>query len=288
MYNCPFCDINVNHSWKLCCPACGHIILYCKKCECYSIAQFEEISTGKKNISKCNSCNDSLFYHSVIRKSTIYQCYQYAFKFANRQRVPYYAYFDGSIFPFGQIIGDIGALKNDFWYRNVPYHVLSDDWGLDFSTSRAYDTIVTIDDQNIDCIALSHETGFEIFLISAATFAGLEVAKYSIKRIVETIEKRINAWWKQKKENAFHSYMRCDVPNEEKLVIGIQIRTPSWEITMDKSFNDEEREMLFNLIQSKPVPSRHIEDFIKEIEDFDFQNKIIAATKYLKIVDEEK
>ena len=55
------------------------------------------------------------------------------------------------------------------------------------------------------CIVLSHETGLEVFLIAVGGFVGMEVAKYTLKTILEKTEKRINKWWDKRKKGHWNT-----------------------------------------------------------------------------------
>jgi hypothetical protein len=185
--------------------------------------------------------------------------------------VPYPLYF-GDQFPFGKIEQDIGYYINDFSYgifENSKYPL-----GMDWGTARAYKIKFDIDGGLQDGIVLSHETGLEMFLIAAGTFVGVESSKFLLKRTLETIEKSINIWWEKRKKN----YWRGD-NSKDPLVLAIQVRTPKWEITIDGKFTNEEKEKLFNFIQTQLEPGGEIKDLLRLIHEKELAKKIKNATK---------
>ena len=198
---------------------------------------------------------------SWILKSEIYKEYPYAFKFVNRIHVPYPIYFPE--FPFGTIEQDMGDYVNDFIFADD----VDDEWaqrmGTDWGAARAFRLSYSSEDkQRRKCVALSHETGLEIFLMAAGAFVGMEVAKFTLKRTLETIEGSINSWWK--KSRSSQSVHLATLPDEdipETLVDHIAIRTPKWELKLDGNFTDEQRDKIFeqlSLIVNPPEMAQEI------------------------------
>jgi hypothetical protein len=272
MNKCPKCQFDLKSKWENKCPDCGSSIVHCPDCDIYSILSWQNQLDSPEVFSVCTNCQKPIYETLHVFKSSIYNQFNFAFKFVNRISVPYPMYFNDG-FPFGEIEKDIGDFFNDFLYAqsNDPVNVMM---GTDWGTARAYKVKIKIDDDFERCIALSHETGLEVFLIAAGTLVGLETSKFVLKRTLETIEKRINQWWKKRKID----YWRKD-DSKDPLVLGIQIRTPEWEINIDGKFTQEEKDKLFNLIQNSIKPKRDIDKFLLPLEDKELANRIKSSTR---------
>ncbi|MBK7954410.1 MAG: hypothetical protein IPK02_10850 [Candidatus Accumulibacter sp.] len=203
----------------------------------------------------------------VLRKSSLYAHSGFAFKYVNRWELAYPWYFD-TVFPLGNIERDLGVVENDFYYspdQDVKYPRLNVDWG----TSRAYQVTIPITGTSgARCIALTHESGLEIFLIAASAFAGAEVAKYAIKRLLEEGESRINCWWK---ERTIH-----EQSSREPLVTKILVRTPNWELAIDGSFDSHEREEILDYIDQHLVPCESIAEYFVDVQNDELAQKLRA------------
>jgi hypothetical protein len=264
--NCPKCDRQVPDRWTRSCPHCGTRLAYCPKCRCHSELVWRSSPDTPSAYSLCTECWKPIPETVHVRKSSIYRQFQYAFKFVNKVHVPYPMYFAEG-FPFGQITEDLGDFGNDFAYEGAE--------GADWGTARAYRAKVILDRDTVECVAISHETGLEVFLIAAGTFAGAEVAKYSLKRVLETIDTSIQEWWKRRRKNHWGSA----VTSVDQLVEKILVRTPHWELEIDGRFSAAERLALIEHIGRIAQPSPHIALFLEPLPDKTLRAKATAATR---------
>lgn len=282
MHNCKDCNnklIQTNISLR--CEKCKKRFLECKNCkELNSIDDLEWISEKKtpQNYKACSNCNSIIRGTEHVYKSDIYKHYNFAFKFVNRMSIPYPMYFRDR-FPFGQIQEDWGDHYNDFRYKetNAVGLMMGTDWG----TSRAYQVKFDLDEDEVECVALSHESGLEVFLIAAGALIGVETSKFILKRSLETIEKKINGWWNNNKDKNW----RKD-ESDEPLVISIKVRTPNWEIELDGSFSKEERAKLLDFIQQQKEPKEDLDEFLELLPISELRDKIKSASK--EIIKREK
>jgi hypothetical protein len=276
MSNCPKCNqrlIQTNVSLE--CENCETRFLICKSCT--AINQFDDIewqteTNYPRHYKSCTNCNGVLYETTHVYKSDIYNYFNYAFKFVNRLVVPYPMYFHEG-FPFGDIEQDIGNYYNDFLYADNADFInimMRTDWG----TARAYRVKIKSENGLDNCIALSHETGLEVFLIAAGALIGVETSKFVLKRTLETIEKSINQWWGKRKSEHWQKD-----ESDEPLVIGIHIRTPNWEINIDGKFTQEEKDKLFNLIQESVKPDSNIDKFLSPLNNQELSKKIKSSTR---------
>jgi hypothetical protein len=301
-YKCPNCAEPLEERWIWKCKKCSERIAYCELCNAYSLFKAMPILGGPSIITYCTLCGNPIENSERVPKSEIYKQYRYAFKFVNRIPVPYPFYFRGQ-FPFGKIKEDLGVFVNDFAFVDDPKDETGD-LDTDGGTARAYKVIFDIDGESKECIALSHESGLEIFLIAAGTFVGVETAKFVLKRILETIEKSINHWWQQpngylktlKNMAKFRSHQQpVEYRNQEDQVIQesiqrllegsliehITVRTPHWEIAIDGRFSPEERDKLIWYIERISIPHETIEEFVADIDDKTLSRKTIEATRMI-------
>jgi len=272
MANCKFCNkelIRTNVSLK--CEECEKRFLECWNCkELISIDDLDWISEKQtpQNYKACSKCSSIIRGTEHVIKSDIYKHYNFAFKFQNRMSIPYPMYFRNK-FPFGEIQEDWG---DDFRCKetNAAGYMMGTDWG----TSKAYKVILKLEDDNVECVALSHESGLEVFLIAVGAFIGMETSKFLLKRSLETIENKINNWWKKNKQNNWR-----EDESDEPLVMAIQVRTPNWEIKMDGKFTKEEREKFFDLIQQQGKPKEKLDDFLELLPNPELSEKLKKASK---------
>ncbi|MEQ1868186.1 MAG: hypothetical protein ABL996_26510 [Micropepsaceae bacterium] len=179
-------------------------------------------------------------------------------------------------FPFGRIDEDIGRYVNDFIYEEDKNNQNAQ-WmgGTDWGTARAYRiTFINKPGNPEQCVALSHESGLEIFLLAAGAFVGMEVAKFTLKRTLETAEKSINDWWSRQKNEHWHPKKAED---KGPLVERITVRTPHWEISLDGRFDAQERERVIEQLVAVSTPTETVEEFAALVSDERLGRKIRAA-----------
>lgn len=258
------------------CEDCNRLFIICHVCS--SMDSYDELewlydSNRTMCYKKCNKCNSIFYATKFIVKSNIYKCYHYAFKFVNRTYIPYPFYFYED-FPLGSIEEDLGEFCNDFLYagNKDKYNLMM---GTDPGTARAY-RIKIDNDSNESCVALSHETGLELFLISVGSFIGLETSKFILEKYLRVIEKKLNDWWKKTKKKDKSIWNKEE--RKDPLVTKIQIRTPYWEINIDGTFSKKEKIKLFNLIQNS-IPINDIDKFLDPLGDRKLSQKIKSSTK---------
>jgi hypothetical protein len=282
---CPFCGELQDGDWRNKCKKCLKTIKFCDKCQAYSPLISHTVDDTPTQYDVCQNCNQ--VFEVYVWKSKIYGFYNFSFKFANRCRLAYYEYFARRagevLLPVGKIEEDLGEVKNDFIFEYLTKRPLTSDvysfivWrGIDDSSSRAFVISVNIEDgaEPIKCICLTHETGLEIFLISAGTFAGLEIARFGLTRVLETLEKKINEWFKKNR----HIMKRIeDLP--EPFVDHIKIRTSHWELSLDSRFSHEEKLAILDHVAKHLTPKSTIADFLKDMPDKTLQAKSQAATE---------
>lgn len=211
-------------------------------------------------------------------KSSLYDECSLAVKFVNRERVPYPWYFervyaaDGSTLaatlPVGKIVRDLGPVENDFRYLDA--RIASTGYGeTDASGARAFEVELEGEGIGPTAVCVTHETGLELFLLSAATFVGLEAAKYSLERLLETLEERINRWMSARRREE----------GEEPIVRQIAIRTRDWELTLDGRFTPRERQALLAAIATSLDAEGAGPDHPLDIADPSLRLKADTATR---------
>jgi hypothetical protein len=276
MYQCPKCSSHFRLHQTHKCPSCQSTLVYCAHCDHHSELCWRAVRDRPQVAAYCGICSRIIPGTNHVRKSSIYQHFRYAFKFVNEVHVPYPMYFDGS-FPFGAIDEDFGDYVNDFVFADEANEPWARMMGTDWGTARAYRMRFQTNetDPAVSCVALSHETGLEVFLLAAGAFVGVEVAKFSLKVVLESIQKSINEWWKSRRSEHWkreHSAL-------ERLTEKISVRTPYWEITLDGQFTPEERDRIFDHIGRSMTPGEEIEQFVAEISDRRLARKVIASTR---------
>lgn len=221
-----------------------------------------------------------------MNKSDLYEEFSFAVKFVNRERVIYGDYFPSRkieaefrTLPFGRTIDDMGPVSNNFQYKHIPLAAGGD---TDFGTSRAYR--ILLDDREYaetptPIVCVTHESGLEIFLISAATLVGAETTKFALKRVLERIERRINEWIRKKREEHRPPNKKPSDAEAKPIVEKIAIRTPSWEITVDGSFSPVEREKILAYFSAHLIPNAVIENYLSDLDDRVLYDKVKAASK---------
>jgi hypothetical protein len=239
----------------------------------YSELAWQEAADGPQLFAACARCRSVLGDTMHVRKSAIYERFRYAFKFVNRQSIPYPMYFPE--FPFGKIEEDIGHYVNDFIYEEDKNDKHAQWMGTDWGTARGYRiSFSNKPGSSEQCIALSHESGLEIFLLAAGTFVGLEVAKFTLKRTLETAEKSINDWWTRRR----HQHWRAkETEDTQALVERITVRTPHWEISLDGRFDAPERERIIEHLAEVSRPVETVEEFAALVCDERLGRKIANA-----------
>jgi hypothetical protein len=273
MYTCPKCNEQIEwgpFDWE--CPRCKLLIRYCKNCDRYSELHID----AKESYPRCDHCLAKLPNSGVVFKSRLYQRYNYAFKFVNRVVVRYPLYFEGS-FPFGTIDADLGHLLNDFRFKDHPQK----DWRskTDWGTARAYRVRLQLTEtEHTTFVALSHETGLEVFLAVAGGFIGIEVAKFALKRSLETIESAINKWWSSVPFSSRKTWGASSTKSDP-LVEKIEVRTRHWVLTIDGTFTSAERERVLDYISQKLIPNETIEEFVLDISENTLAKKIVRQTR---------
>lgn len=269
-YKCPYCDWETDNDYHWKCEKCEKSILFCKKCNKYSKLIIKRSENSPENYAACDTCGDKKYQSFHVYKSSIYDYYNFAFKFVNGVHIPYPMYFENRTLPVGIIKSDIGDYINDFMYKGAGEQgsFLGTDWG----TARAYK--VELENKN-ECIVLSHETGLEVFLIAAGGFVGMEIAKYTLKTILEKTENRINKWWDKRKKGHWNPKEVTDDP----LVVAIQIRTPNWEITLDGKFNEKDKERIFDHIEKIIHPKASVKETFTDLHDDELVDKILMNSK---------
>jgi len=272
---CPQCTGKIEHRWESKCEECGARIVYCPSCSRHSLLEWNAVADAPSIAAHCQFCRKAITETAHVFKSELYKHYRYAFKFVNKTHVAYPMYFMGQ-FPFGGIDSDFGDFVNDFLFESDKNEEWAQWLGTDFGTARAYKVLFHIDDDEQEqCIALSHETGLEVFLIAAGALVGVETAKFVLKRTLETIEKSINAWWKKNREKHWSPER---VP-EGDLVDHIAVRTPHWEIAIDGRFTQDERDRLITHIGETLLPHETIEEFVSAIDDAQLAAKTVKASR---------
>ena len=289
-FKCPKCDRRFEHQYESRCETCNIRIIFCEDCGKYGTVRWVRIEETPSIGIKCCYCNRLLPDTLSVIKSDIYKKFRFAFKFVNRYHVAYPWYFSEQ-FPFGVIRKDLGSYVNDFIFADETGKEIAALLGTDYGTARGYQIAFDVDGKSEECIVLSHETGLEVFFIAAGVFIGVEAAKYSLKRILETIEKSINKWYQRTRGR------RVYLPREgqdvdQPLVEKIQIRTPYWELTLDGRFTPEERDKVLTLLQENLIPHEIIEDQFCAIKDEKLERKMIGASRkvvrrFTASVDEE-
>lgn len=271
---CPNCSGLLKGEWMNRCENCGTYTIYCKSCARHSLQEWKQVIDLPSIASFCQFCGNPIMGAAFVPKSEIYKHYRYAFKFVNKIRVPFPMYFHGR-FPFGIIEMDLGDFVNNFLYEEDKNEKLAQYFGTDIGTARAYKVLFRVDDDEEETIALSHESGLEVFLIAVGAFICVETAKFVLNRTLQTIEKSINDWWMQSRKPG---YILDRMP-EGDLVDHIAVRTPHWEIVIDGHFSPEERERLIDHIDTILVPHEAIEDFVETIDDPLLAEKTVKASR---------
>jgi len=213
----------------------------------------------------------------VIKKSEIYKSYNFAFKFVNRHRIGYPLYFsvDKSSLPFGKIEKDLGNYINDFYYE--------DQNGGDGSTARAYKVSIQVEglsDRQIPCIALTHETGFEVFLVAAGGFIGGKVAEFALTKVLEHIEKAINRWYEKIKEK--RKWLKERYKLDKPVIEHIVVRTPNWKIAFNGRFSKEERIDIIEHISRSLKPPDSIVECAAGMENKTLSKKLITSARKIR------
>jgi hypothetical protein len=215
-----------------------------------------------------------------VLKSDIYGHYRVAFKFVNRIILghPTEYLYDG--FPFGQEAHDLGRYENDFRYEDDPDQRSAQvvDYG---SSYNAFRVRFRIDDRTEECIALTHESGIEVFLIAASAFVAVEVAKYSVKRVLEATEGAINRWFSKYKKRLPAAWDDKDEP----LVKHITVRTPHWELALDNRFTAEEAEATIGYLQRYPMLMKDAAEYFSRMEDEALGAKISRLARRVVRID---
>jgi hypothetical protein len=183
-------------------------------------------------------------------------------------------YFRGQ-FPFGDIREDFGDFVNDFIFVTDQKKEWAQWMGTDWGTARAYRVTFDTDGTEESCIALSHESGLEVFLIAAGALVGVETTKFVLTRVLQTIEKSINAWWRRSRGG----YWNPERLPDGDLVDHIAVRTPHWEISVDGRFSQEERLRLISHIGQTLIPHETIEEFASTVHDSVTAEKTIKAAR---------
>jgi hypothetical protein len=232
----------------------------------------------------CRNCGD---VQRFVLKSHIYDFYRFAFKFVNREPLPYPLYFERTekllksdlwIEPIGEIKDDWGPLINDFAYDDQSFDERFRRDPTDPGTSRAFGVLIepaAEPSSKIEGACLTHETGLEVFLIATAAFVGTEVAKYSIKRTLESIEGSINKWYRKTNKKGTWQLKDSETPLVEKILV----RTPYWEISLDGRFTMEERLRILDHIGQNMLPQESITEYLSSIEGNELTQKTIEATR---------
>jgi len=211
-------------------------------------------------------------------KSDVYSSYRFAFKFVNRYHVAYPQYFrDG--FPIGRIQHDLGAYANDFIFAEDAAEVSAQMFETDFGTARGYDVAFEVDGESHQGVVLSHESGLEIFLIAVGAFVGIEVAKFSLKRILETLEARINEWYNKIRDKEPPRGRRSAPDPNAPLVERIAIRTPFWELSLDGRFTSEERDRIPQILHQSMITTESVEEQFASVRDPRLAQKLGVATR---------
>jgi hypothetical protein len=198
-------------------------------------------------------------------KSQFYSRYRYAFKFVNRWKTPWPLYFKGErrgILVFGTIVNDLGPYFGDFYYVDRPDGKID---RVPDATSRAFEVRIDLDGEHAEnCVVLTHESGLEVFLLATGALIGTETSKYLLKRLLETIEARINSWWQREKKRCpldYHLDPKAaldDSPQVHKIVV----RSPHWELIMDDTFTSAEKSQLVERLAAFASPASTIEELI--------------------------
>ncbi len=272
-YECPNCKEPIDSDGYWWCRKCEKGITFCQLCEKYSPLTVRKSADSPESYRICCYCGDKKTQTLHVYKSSIYEYYKFAFKFVNRLHVPYPMYFGDGTLPAGKIEADLGDYVNDFAYELIgdESDIFSTDWG----TARAYKIKVG---DSTSAILLSHETGLEVFLMAAGAFVGLEVAKFALKRTLETIETSINKWW-ENNSNMHWKNRSGEEIEEGELVVAIQVRTPYWEVTIDGSFDESEKELIFDHLEKMISPSTTVEESFKSIGSKDVKNRILKKSR---------
>ena len=272
-YKCPHCNAVMDRNWYWQCRECEKGITFCNLCKQYSPLVVRKSDSSPESYAVCSFCGHKNNKSIHVYKSSIYKYYKFAFKFVNRVHIPYPMYFDGQDFPVGSIKEDIGDYINDFSYvESTENDIFGTDWG----TARAYKVDIN---EGQTAIALSHETGLEIFLIAAGGFVGIQAARFTLKQTLEKIENNINRWWGKNKK--LHP-LRYEKVEEGDLVIAVQVRTPNWELTLDGIFQREEKDRIFKHLEMIMAPQATAELNFEEINDNEIKKKISKKTKEIK------
>jgi hypothetical protein len=267
--NCPKCQDEIENWWERYCWNCKTEIYYCKICNLFSEVECKQNPENIEYFSNCPNCKNTIFEELHFYKSSIYNHYQFAFKFENRNGVRFHYKFNEKL-PFAEHQSDIGIYENDFGFLNA-----------DWCSRRAYKVELNLEDEKQDCIVMPHESGLEVFLIAVGTFIGIETSKFILKRTLEKIEESINAWLPE------NDRIFMKNKNEEPNVVAIKVRTKKWEITIDGKFSTEEREKLFDLFEKKR-PIGKIEKFIGFLQEKQFEDKVIKTSKKINKFSKKK
>lgn len=278
---CPLCGAKVEFHWRSYhriyghkCESCGQQLMLCYRCSKYSKISWQPVFGTPSMGLQCQHCGEINRDHLYVKKSEIYKHYAFAFKLVHRHSIPYPLY-NRYGFPFGRPKEDLGDYVNDFCYADQE----SEGWrSTDGGTARGYRVLFDVDGEEVDSIVLSHESGIELFLIAAGAFVGIEVAKYSIKRILEAAEKSVNKWYAnvKKKEQLIS---RRDREDSDSIVDHIAIRTPFWEISLDGRFSPQEREELLEYLEQNLLPKEEIQDYVSALQDDELREKLVTATR---------
>jgi hypothetical protein len=282
-YKCPNCasvleyasGFGYNNPDLLChCKNCDKLFIICSNCSMigfFDRTDWEYDDAAAMYYKSCSNCNSIFQATKHVLKSNIYNNFCYAFKFVNRLHVPYPMYFRNG-FPIGDIEQDLGDFYNDFLYADSNDE-LNQMMGTDFGTARAYRIKMSTDYGTEYFVALSHETGLEIFLVTAGALITADIGKFILKRTLGTVEKNINEWW----EKGEKGYWDKDESNEP-LVIKMQVRTPYWEIDIDGTFTQKEKDTLFELIQNNK-PQENIDVFLSPLNNKKLLSKVKSFTR---------
>jgi hypothetical protein len=179
-------------------------------------------------------------------------------------------------FPFGEKIADLGLCVNTFMFETDAKERGSVFAKTDFGPARAYRVTYRNGKETEECIALSHESGLEVFPAMVATSPGKRPGRHPLSKSIDRIEANINWWWERYKADYWGpSKVLSFLP----LVEGIDIRTPFWEFPLDDSFIPKDRELILEHITSGIQPAETIAEFIAALPNKYLKEKIIGSGK---------
>ena len=282
MYQCPKCNNAIPEKFESFCPVCKGRLSFCSSCQAYTERQWHKSTLSlmprlacQQFFATCRQCGEEIWDSRHLRKSGLYQHFRFSFKFVNRYTIPYAMYFHHQ-FPFGEEMADLGLCVNTFVFKEEANERRMEFGKTDFGPVRAYWVTNRIGTQTEENIALSHESGLEVFPPRVANHITRRTAMHPLHQSLALIEAQINWWWERYKSDYWGP---SKVVSFHPLVERIAVRTTDWEFSMDDRFLQKDREAVAEHIASVTQPAESIEEFAAAFDQKTLRKKILDGSK---------